>query len=156
MEAHSTLTGIELFLFGSLIAVFVVDVLYFASKRDPLSIYQPPVFIVLFLSYYCVLGPLRRIADNDWVHVLVDFRYAVAYGWAGALVFYLSMRLGYSLFNFWRPARRFAPYFDDSLARRLGIMLCWVGFCPFFYERFEVFASLSACCSPIWFSTPWH
>ena len=132
MEAHSTLTGVELFLFGSLISVFAVDILNFAFKRDPLSIYQPPVFVVLFLSYYCVFGPLRRIADNDWFHVLTDFRYAVAYGWAGALVFYLSMRLGYFLFNFWHPARRFLPYFDANLARNLGIKLCWVGFLFFF------------------------
>lgn len=131
MDPTAALNGTELLLLGSLIAVFAADLLAFAARRDPLAIYQPPVFVILFLSYYCVVGPLQRVASNDWFHVSMNFRFAAAYGWAGALVFYLSLRLGYGLFSSWRPARRFAPPFDNRLARALGMKLCWLGFISF-------------------------
>jgi hypothetical protein len=102
------LTPPELFWLSSLVLVFVVDISLLIGSRDRLAIYQPTTFVMLFMSYYCVIGPLQRAFQNDWVHVLVDFRYAAVYGWAGAVVFYLSLRLGYGLFRTWRPDRRFA------------------------------------------------
>jgi hypothetical protein len=127
MNDGAALNTTELVLLGSLIAVFIADFIQFASSRDPLAVYQPPMFVMVFLSYYCIVGPIQRAFENDWFHVTLNFRDSIAYGWAGALVFYLSLRLGYGLFRSWHPLRRFAPPFDQVLAARLGSRLCWTG-----------------------------
>ena len=120
-------TGPEIFWLGSLILIFAVDFFGFVARRDPLAIYQPPVFVMLFMSYYTLVGPIQRALNNNWTHITINFRYAAVFGWAGAVVFYLSLRLGYGLFRSWRPHRRFAPAFDHRLAARLGARLCWIG-----------------------------
>jgi hypothetical protein len=127
MNDSTALSSSELFWLGALILIFVGDFLLLATKRDPLAVYQPPVFVMLFLSFYCIVGPIQRALENNWTHVNVNFRYAAVFGWAGAVVFYLSLRLGYSLFRSWQPHRRFSPDFDHVLATRLGSQLCWVG-----------------------------
>lgn len=126
-DPSAALTGAELFWLVSLIAVFSVDLIGFATRRDPLAIYQPPVFVLVFMSYYCVFGPIQRAIDNDWTHVTLNFRSSLIDGWIGALVFYLSLRLGYGLFRSFRPERRFAPPFEASSAEKLGRLLCWIG-----------------------------
>jgi hypothetical protein len=127
----AALSSTELFWLVGLILLFLVDFWGFAARRDPLAIYQPPVFVMVFMSYYCIVGPIQRAIENNWIHVTLDFRYAAAYGWAGAFVFYLSLRLGYGLFRSWQPRLRFAPAFDQVLAARLGSRLCWIGLAVF-------------------------
>jgi hypothetical protein len=127
MNDSAALTGTELFWLGALIVLFVGDFLNFASSRDRLAVYQPPVFVMVFMSYYTLVGPIQRALENNWTHITINFRYAAVFGWAGAVVFYLSLRLGYGLFRSWRPHRRFAPPFDHRLAARLGTRLCWIG-----------------------------
>lgn len=127
MNDGAALSGPELFWLGSLIVLFVGDFLNFAASRDRLAVYQPPVFVMTFMSYYTLVGPIQRALENNWTHITINFRYAAVFGWAGAVVFYLSLRLGYGLFRSWRPHRRFAPAFDYFLAARLGTRLCWVG-----------------------------
>lgn len=127
MNDGIALSTSELFWLGALILIFVGDFLLLATKRDPLAVYQPPVFVMVFLSYYCIVGPIQRALENNWTLVTLNFRYAAVFGWAGAVVFYLSLRLGYGLFRSWQPHRRFAPAFDHLLAARLGTKLCWVG-----------------------------
>jgi hypothetical protein len=127
MNNGAALSGGELFWLGALIVIFVGDFFNFALKSDRLSVYQPPVFVMAFMSYYTLVGPIQRALENNWFHITIDFRYAAIFGWAGAVVFYLSLRLGYGLFRFWRPNRRFAPAFDHLLAARLGKRLCWIG-----------------------------
>jgi hypothetical protein len=122
-----SLSSSELFWLFSLVFIFALDFLSFVSRRDRLAVYQPPVFVMLFMSYYCIVGPLQRLFQNDWIHVLKDFRFAAVYGWAGAVVFYLSLRLGYGLFRGWRPVLRFAPSYDEDIAFRYGSRLCWLG-----------------------------
>jgi len=138
------LTSSELFWLISLVLVFAVDFVLLLASRDRLAIYQPPAFVMLFMAYYCVVGPVQRALQNDWVHVLQDFRYAAVYGWAGAVVFYLSMRLGYSAFRSWQPVRRFVPGYDDQIAFRYGVRLCWIGLLLFFVANgFRVLAYLN-------------
>ncbi|MFM9089804.1 MAG: hypothetical protein ACKOPT_17085 [Cyanobium sp.] len=127
MISGAALSGSELFWLLALLVVFAVDFLTFLSSRDPLGVYQPPVFVMAFMSYYTLVGPIQRVIENSWIHITIDFRYAAVYGWAGAVVFYLSLRLGYGAFRHWRPHRRFAPAFDHLLAARLGGRLCWLG-----------------------------
>ena len=121
------LTASELFWLLALVLVFAVDFLQLLASRDRLAVYQPTVFVMLFMAYYCIVGPVQRALQNDWVHVLQDFRYSAVYGWAGALVFYLSLRLGYAAFRGWRPVQRFVPGYDDQIAFGYGMRLCWVG-----------------------------
>jgi hypothetical protein len=127
MNQGAALSGTELFWLTSLIAIFIGDFINFASSRDRLAVYQPPVFVMVFMSYYTIVGPIQRALENNWTHITINFRYAAVYGWTGAVVFYLSLRLGYGVFRFWRPRRRFAPPFDHLLAARLGRRLCWLG-----------------------------
>jgi hypothetical protein len=98
------------------------------SRRAVIAwLYQPPVFVMVFMSYYTLVGPIQRAVQNDWFHNFINFRPAAVLGWAGAVIFYLSLRLGYGLFRSWHPRRRFAPPFDHRLAARLGSRLCWIG-----------------------------
>jgi hypothetical protein len=127
MNDGAALSGTELFWLVVLIVLFTGDFLNFAASRDPLAVYQPPVFVMAFMSYYTLVGPIQRALENNWTHITINFRYAAVFGWAGAVVFYLSLRLGYGLFRSWRPHRRFAPAFDYLQATRLGTRLCWVG-----------------------------
>ena len=130
--ATEVLNSAELFWLLALILIFLVDFVQLLASRDRLAVYQPPVFVMLFMAYYCIVGPVQRAFQNDWVHVLQDFRYAAAFGWAGAVVFYLSLRLGYAAFRGWQPARRFVPAYDDQIAFRYGSRLCWIGLALFF------------------------
>ena len=127
MTEAVSLTFPEQFWLGALILLFIGDFVHFASQRDPLAVYQPPVFVMAFMSYYCIVGPVQRLLTNEWTHVTVNFRYAAVFSWAGATVFYLAVRLGYGLFSSWYPQRRFVPGFDHLLAMRLGARLCWIG-----------------------------
>lgn len=127
MNDGAALTGSELFWLGALIVLFAGDFFNFASSRDRLAVYQPPVFVMVFMSYYTLVGPIQRALQNNWFHISINFRYAAVFGWAGAVVFYLSLRLGYGLFRSWRPQLRFAPAYDHLLAARLGSRLCWLG-----------------------------
>lgn len=127
MADSVSLTFAEQFWLGALILLFVGDFLNFAFQRDPLAVYQPPVFVMAFMSYYCIVGPVQRLLVNEWTHVTVNFRYAAVFGWAGAAVFYLAVRLGYGLFCSWRPSKRFVPGFDYALAMRIGSRLCLLG-----------------------------
>lgn len=130
-DPSAALTGQELFWLISLIAIFGFDLLQFALRRDPLSIYQPPVFVIAFMSYYCVVGPIQRVINNDWIHVAHSFRGVIINGWIGAVVFYLAFRIGYGLFQSFRPVRRFAPLFEEAKASDLGRNLCWFGLAAF-------------------------
>lgn len=131
MPDVASLTFAEQFWLGALILLFVGDFLNFASQRDPLAVYQPPVFVMAFMSYYCIVGPVQRLLNNEWTHVTVNFRYAAVFSWAGATVFYLAVRLGYGLFSSWTPNRRFVPGFDQILAMRIGARLCWAAMAIF-------------------------
>jgi hypothetical protein len=126
-DPSAALTGEERFWLISLIVVFTLDLLQFATRRDPLAIYQPPVFVLAFMSYYCVLGPIQRVINNDWIHITINFRSSLVHGLQGALVFYLALRCGYSLFSSFRPLHRFAPPFEAWQALKLGRAFCWVG-----------------------------
>lgn len=125
MNDGAALSGTELFWLSSLIVLFAGDFLSFVFKPDPLAVYQPPVFVMAFMAYYCIVGPIQRAVTGDWINNTINFRFAAVYGWAGAVVFYLSLRIGYGLFDSWRPNRRFGPLFDHHLATRFGIRLCW-------------------------------
>lgn len=127
MNDSAALSGSEIFWLGALIVLFVGDFFNFVSSRDRLAVYQPPVFVMVFMSYYTLVGPIQRALENNWTHITINFRYAAVFGWTGAVVFYISLRVGYGLFRSWRPQRRFAPAFDHLLAARLGIRLCWIG-----------------------------
>lgn len=131
MGPSTDFSAAEAFWLGALIAIFIGDTIYFATRRDRLAVYQPPLFVMVFMAYYCIVGPIQRAVEKDWIHITIDFRYAAVYAWAGAVIFYLSMRLGYSLFRSWRPRRRFAPPFDHRLSAALGSKLCWVGMVVF-------------------------
>ena len=130
-DPSAALTGQELFWLISLIAVFGLDLLQFSTRRDPLSIYQPPVFVLAFMSYYCVLGPIQRAINNDWNHVAHNFRGVIVNGWIGAVVFYLALRIGYGVFNSFLPMSRFAGQFEEIKASNFGRNLCWIGLALF-------------------------
>jgi hypothetical protein len=125
MNNAAALSGMELFWLLALIVLFTGDFLNFVASRDPLAVYQPPVFVMAFMSYYTLVGPILRALENNWTHLDINFRFTAVFGWAGAVVFYLSLRLGYGLFRSWHPQRRFAPAFDHLLAARLGARICW-------------------------------
>jgi hypothetical protein len=130
-DPSAALTGQELFWLISLIAIFGFDLLQFALRRDPLSIYQPPVFVIAFMSYYCILGPIQRAINNDWNHVLHDFRGVIGFGWIGAIVFYLSLRIGYAVAPKSLSASRLAGPFEAVQASSFGRKLCWIGIALF-------------------------
>jgi len=127
MISSSILSAPEQFWLFALILLFLVDIVRFFCDRDPLAIYQPPVFVALFMSYYCIYTPLQRLQTGDWSFILHDFRYGIGFGWSGAAVFYLSLRIGYYLFRSYRPYKRFSSDYNALAAQRFGSTLCIVG-----------------------------
>jgi hypothetical protein len=127
MTSSSILSAPEQFWLVALILLFLVDIVRFFYDRDPLAIYQPPVFVAFFMSYYCIFAPLQRLQTGDWFHNLHDFRYGIGFGWSGAAVFYLSLRIGYHLFRSFRPYKRFSSDYNALAAQRFGSTLCIVG-----------------------------
>ncbi len=128
MSDPTQLSFAELFWFLLLVGLFLNDLLRAFSSRDPLAVYQPPIFVMAFMAYYCLIGPIQRLISNDWLYRSLDFRALAVYGWAGAAVFYASLSVGYATFRHWRPARRFSPPFDERRSARLGGLLCLSGF----------------------------
>ena len=127
MIDSTELTTTESFWLFCLILLFLFDLIRLFSSRDPLAPFQPPAFVIGFLSYYCLVGPIQRLINNDWVNRLRDFRYAAAHGWAGAVIFYLSFRLGYGIFVGWFRSQRFTSNSQSVRIGSIGNRLCWIG-----------------------------
>ncbi|WP_398331727.1 hypothetical protein, partial [Vulcanococcus sp.] len=74
----------EAFWLISLLLLFVLDLNRIAQSRDRLGWLQPLPFVMAFLGYYIVIGPLDRLISGDWTDRGRDFRYALSYALAGA------------------------------------------------------------------------
>ena len=115
-----------------LLGLFAADLLRIARSRDPLAWFQPHLFLMAFMAYYLIGGPLDRLIQGDWSDRGRDFRYALPYALAGGAVFYGAVSLGYHQLRGWKPLRRFAPSFSEQRAQLLGQRLCWFGFGAYF------------------------
>lgn len=120
-------TAVEELWFWGLLSIFGFELVRVARQRDPLAWYQPTVFAIAFLFYYCVLGPLDRLSSGNWIDRGIDLRYGVAPGLAGATLFFLSLLIGYHWLRGWRPQTRFIPATYQRQAWQLGQVLCWLG-----------------------------
>jgi len=126
------LTAVETLWALLLLGLFAADLLRIARSRDPLAWFQPHLFLIAFLAYYLIGGPLDRLLQGDWSDRGRDFRYAVPYALAGGAVFYGAVSLGYHQLAGWKPLRRFAPPFTEQRAQLLGQRLCWIGLGAYF------------------------
>ncbi len=118
-----------------LLGLFAADLLRIARSRDPLAWFQPHLFLMAFMAYYLIGGPLDRLIQGDWSDRGRDFRYAVPYALAGGAVFYGAVSLGYHQLRGWKPLRRFSTSFSDQRAQLLGQWLCWIGFGAYFLVK---------------------
>ena len=115
-----------------LLGLFAFDLLRIARSRDPLAWFQPHLFLMAFLAYYLIGGPLDRLIQGDWSDRGRDFRYAVPYALAGGAVFYGAVSFGYHQLCGWKPLRRVSTSFSDQRAQLLGQRLCWIGLGAYF------------------------
>jgi hypothetical protein len=115
-----------------LLGLFAFDLQRIARSREPLAWFQPHLFLMAFLAYYLVGGPLDRLLQGDWSDRGRDFRYAVPYALAGGAVFYGAVSLGFHQLGGWKPLRRFSPPFSEQRAQLLGQRLCWIGLGAYF------------------------
>lgn len=109
-----------------LLGLFGFDLQRISRSRDPLAFFQPHLFLMAFMAYYLIGGPVDRLIQGDWSERGRDFRYAVPYALAGGVVFYGTVSLGYNNLCSWRPLRRFAPAYSEQQAQLLGQLLCWI------------------------------
>ena len=109
-----------------LLGLFGFDLQRISRSRDPLAFFQPHMFLMAFMAYYLIGGPVDRLIQGDWSERGRDFRYAVPYALAGGALFYGAVSLGYNQFCGWKPLRRFAPPFSEQSAQLLGQRLCWI------------------------------
>jgi hypothetical protein len=121
------LTAVETLWALLLLGLFATDLQRIARSRDPLAWFQPHLFLIAFLAYYLIGGPLDRLLQGDWSDRGRDFRYAVPYALAGGAVFYGAVSLGYHQLRGCKPLRRFTPRFSDQRAQRFGQRLCCLG-----------------------------
>jgi hypothetical protein len=126
------LTGVETLWALLLLGLFGFDLQRNARSRDPLALLQPHMFLMAFMAYYLIGGPVDRLIQGDWSDRGRDFRYAVPYALAGGVLFYGSVSLGYNQLSGWKPLRRFAPPFSEQHAQLLGLRLCWAGLIAYF------------------------
>jgi hypothetical protein len=115
-----------------LLGLFGFDLQRSARSRDPLALLQPHLFLMAFMAYYLIGGPVDRLIQGDWSDRGRDFRYAVPYALAGGALFYGAVSLGYHQLYGWKPLRRFAPPFSEQSAQLLGQRLCWFGLGGYF------------------------
>ncbi len=120
----SELGGTELLLVGGLIAAFVTEIARAYGSRSWLQLYRPTVFLAAILTYYCLLSPLRALALGEWVERGQNLRGAMVYGWGGALVFYLSVLVGFHECPTPRFDRRFILQPEPERLHRLGRSFC--------------------------------
>ena len=109
-----------------LLGLFGFDLQRIFRSRDPLAFFQPHLFLMAFMAYYLIGGPVDRLIQGDWSERGRDFRYAVPYALAGGALFYGAVSLGYHQLYGWKPLRRFAPPFSEQRAQLLGQRLCWI------------------------------
>lgn len=74
---------------------------------DPSMAMQPTVVVGAVLTYYCLVGPLRAIANGEWVDRGLDLRGTMVWAWAASLLFYAAVLLGYYALPPWRWRSRF-------------------------------------------------
>jgi hypothetical protein len=117
----------EAFWLISLLLLFVLDLNRIAQSRDRLGWLQPLPFVMAFLGYYIVIGPLDRLISGDWTDRGRDFRYALSYALAGATLFYGAVSLGFHQLRSWKPLRRFSTPQAEACTSLLGQRLCWIG-----------------------------
>lgn len=110
-----------------LLGLFAFDLQRIARSHDPLAWFQPHLFLMAFMAYYLIGGPLDRLLQGDWSDRGRDFRYAVPYALAGGAVFYGAVSLGYHQLCGWKPLRRFSTSFSVQRAQLFGQRLCWIG-----------------------------
>ena len=115
-----------------LLGLFGFDLQRISRSRDPLAFFQPHLFVMAFMAYYLIGGPVDRLIQGDWSDRGRDFRYAVPYALAGGALFYGAVSLGYTHFYGRKPLRRFAPPFSEQRAQLLGQRLCWCGLGAYF------------------------
>ena len=115
-----------------LLGMFGFDLQRITRSRDPLAWFQPNLFLMVFLAYYLIGGPLDRLVQGDWSDRGSDFRYAVPFALAGGAAFYGAVSLGYHQLCGWKPLRRFSPAFSEHRTKLLGQRLCWIGLGAYF------------------------
>ncbi len=123
-----SLTTQETALVGGLAGLIVWEVWRSWKGRDPLQAYQPTIFVGAILTYYCLIGPLRAIANGEWVDRGLDLRNTMVWAWAGSLIFYGALLIGYHSLPRWRWKSRFTGiYLPTENWRKLASRLNWVG-----------------------------
>ncbi len=122
------LTALEVLLVTALAGVMGWEVLRCWSSREPLAAFRPTVVLAVILAYYCLLGPLLGLASGAWAPGGVSLRSGMVWGWTGALVFFLSVMLGFYGLKPWRLPRTSLRQLSPEWCRRIGRWLNFVGF----------------------------
>lgn len=123
-----SLTGLELILVITLAGLILWEAGRSWAARDPAQATQPTVIIGAILTYYSLIGPLRAIATGDWVDRGLDLRGTMVWAWAGSVLFYAAVLIGYHAFPRWTWRSRFTGItLPPASWRILGSRLNWLG-----------------------------
>tara|TARA_Y100001968_G_scaffold310221_1_gene330931 strand:- start:273 stop:1616 length:1344 start_codon:yes stop_codon:yes gene_type:complete len=119
----------ESMLVASLAFLFCWELYKGISSRNWFGVFRPTIFLAGFLTFYCIAGPLRALANGEGSALYrgLDHRSFLIWGWIGALVFYSSFLLG---FNVYSSKIRIAKknFTKINQLHFWGLRLCQIGF----------------------------
>ncbi len=127
MTDSSQLSLLEFLLVAGLIGLMGWEVWRSWTMRDPASIFRPTVILSVILAYYCLLSPLQGLGSAGWQVGSVSLRQGMVWAWAGALVFYASVLVGFYGFKPWSGATRPSRPFPVGWSLRMGRLLNGIG-----------------------------
>jgi len=131
MLGLNQLSGAEYLLVVLLIVLIFGDVAQALNSRSWISVYRPTLFVDVILVYYCIVGPLIAIADNETIHRNLEHRPLLIWGWAGAVLFLCSILIGFSLGGSPKVPRRVTLAVHPDSLHRLGARVCQIGLVMF-------------------------
>lgn len=103
-----SLTASEFLLVAGLAGLIGWEVWRSWRSADPARATQPTVIVGAVLTYYSLIGPLRAIASGEWVDRGLNLRGTMVWAWAGSLLFYAALLLGYYALPRWSWRSRFS------------------------------------------------
>lgn len=122
------LTALEFSLVAGLAGLIGWELWRSWRSSDPSRATQPTVIVGAVLTYYCLVGPLRAIANGEWVDRGLDLRDTMVWAWAGSLLFYASVLVGYYALPRWHWRSRFTGIIlPPQRWRQFGVRLNILG-----------------------------
>jgi oligosaccharide repeat unit polymerase len=113
----------EIVLLGGWILAISLTFIWAFTRRDRLASFSPPVFLIAFNLYYCIVGPLQDVFTGKTVYRGLDLRTELSGTWDAALLSFCITVLCFILakVNPKAPQRKLS--ISDAQAWKLGFRL---------------------------------